>query len=455
MILTKKQTTALDLLEDDRTNEVLYGGAAGGGKSLLGCVWQIQQRIKYPGSRGLIGRAEMKTLKETTLQTFFEVAKMQGLKHGAHFLLTSANHATHPNCITFKNGSFIFLKDLKYYPTDPDYTSLGSLEITDAFIEECGEINFKAKEIVSSRIRYRLDEFGLVPKLLMTANPAKNWLYSTFYVPYRDGRLPDYQRFVAAKAGENPYLSSHYIQNLSRLDATTRERLLEGNWEYDDDPLALIEYDAIMDLFTNDYIRPDETDKRLICDVAMYGSDLFRVGVFYGNVLVEHAAMAKSGGRQVVGKIKEMQTKHNIRAGRVLYDADGVGAFIGGGGGFITGAIAFHGGAAAVKRENEQTEYANLKSQCGFLLAEKINEGLMWAAAVKSETDKEMLADELAQIKRDKIATDGKLRLMPKEQIIKNIGRSPDFSDLFLMNQWFDLQQATARRFRRRVSAIG
>ena len=50
--LTKKQTLALDLLEDKSTNEVLYSGAAGGAKSFLGCYWQIKNRLKYPGSRG-------------------------------------------------------------------------------------------------------------------------------------------------------------------------------------------------------------------------------------------------------------------------------------------------------------------------------------------------------------------------------------------------------------------
>lgn len=71
MKLTIRQTQALDFLEDKKTTEVGYGGGAGGGKSILGCYWQIKNRLKYPGTRGLIGRASLKTLKETTLQSFF------------------------------------------------------------------------------------------------------------------------------------------------------------------------------------------------------------------------------------------------------------------------------------------------------------------------------------------------------------------------------------------------
>jgi hypothetical protein len=85
MELSIKQTVALDLLEDKTTNEILFGGGAGGGKTALGCYWQLKQRLKYPNTRGLIGRAVLKTLKETTLVSFFQVAKMQGLESGKHY----------------------------------------------------------------------------------------------------------------------------------------------------------------------------------------------------------------------------------------------------------------------------------------------------------------------------------------------------------------------------------
>ena len=86
MKLSIKQTIALDYLEDDTTKEVGYGGGAGGGKSILGCYWQLKNRLKYPDTRGLIGRASLKTLKETTLQSFFFVANAQGLKKRRYYL---------------------------------------------------------------------------------------------------------------------------------------------------------------------------------------------------------------------------------------------------------------------------------------------------------------------------------------------------------------------------------
>lgn len=148
MKLNIKQTEALDFLEDDKTEEVLFGGAAGPGKSSLGCYWQIKRRLKYPGTRGFIGRAKFNTLLETTLKTFFEIAEKQGLKRGNHFDLTGSWDKENKNCIIFKNGSLIFLRDLFQYPSDPEFDELGSLEITDAFIDECSQVVRKAKGIL-------------------------------------------------------------------------------------------------------------------------------------------------------------------------------------------------------------------------------------------------------------------------------------------------------------------
>jgi len=125
---------------------------AGSGKSLLGCYWAIKMCIKYPGVRGLIGRAQLKALKETTFLTFLEVAKMQGIEQGKHFVV---NNQT--NIVYFKNGSMIFLKDLAYYPSDAMFDRFGSLEITFAFLDEIAQIPELCWTTIKSRIRYKLE----------------------------------------------------------------------------------------------------------------------------------------------------------------------------------------------------------------------------------------------------------------------------------------------------------
>lgn len=438
--LFEKQAEALHCLTDHSTKELLYGGGAGGGKSWLGCVWLLWMCLSYPGTRYFIGRKHLTEIRQSTIVTFQKVCKRYGIP--AEMWKYNDNSVT----ITFENGSVIKGLELSHKPGDKDFDTFGSMEFTSGWIEEAGGVPVKAYEVLRSRIgRHLNDKYKILAKIFITANPARNWLYSIFYLPYRNGVLQDTRRFIQALAIHNTKRESGYLEQLEGLTGETRARLLLGDWEYEDDPLSLIEFDAIADLFTNSYLRPDNLKRRLVCDVAMHGADLFRLGVFYGDVLMEHRFMPKSGGAQVIKAIKDLQAKHTIRAAHTIYDADGVGAFIGKQGGFLPGAVAFHGNAAPITAKGEKSKFANLKAQCGFALAEKINEGGMWAKAVTKEEDREMLSEELAQIKKAKGQGDDKLRLRRKEDVIQDLGRSPDFADLFLMKQYFDISEAVLK----------
>ncbi|RZJ99401.1 MAG: hypothetical protein EOO43_26435, partial [Flavobacterium sp.] len=223
MVLTLKQTLALDILEDSFTTEVIYGGSAGGGKSYLGVLWCILSALKYEGTRWLIGRSKLKELKSTTLNSFFDVCKLQGLKPIQHYTYNQQS-----GIIKFNNGSEIILMDLFSYPSDPNFDKLGGLEITGAFIDECNQVAKKAWQIVKSRIRYKLNEFGLIPKLLGTCNPSKNWVYNDFYKPSIDDSLEPYRAFLAALPTDNPHLSKEYLKSLNDLDNASKQRLLYG-----------------------------------------------------------------------------------------------------------------------------------------------------------------------------------------------------------------------------------
>jgi hypothetical protein len=424
--LSKKQTIAIDYLEDDVTQELLFGGSAGGGKSFLGCYWQLKQRLKYPGTRGLIGRSKLKTLKETTLQSFFKVCKVQGVKPNVHFKYNSQS-----GVITFFNGSEILLKDLFSYPSDPNFDELGSLEITDAFIDEANQISSKAKQIVRSRIRHNLKENGLTPKLLMTCNPAKNWTYSEFYKPSLSGMLPDNKKFIQSLVTDNPDIDPSYIDNLKQLDRVSRERLLYGNWDYDDDPSALCDHDAITDIFTNDQAK--RGGKYISADLAMQGRDKFIAGSWDGLVCTIEIDQDKSTGRSIELSLKQLKTDKGVGNSNIVADSDGLGNYIES---YVTNIKAFHGN----KKANDD-QYANIKSECGFKLAELINQRKM--KIVCTPEQQELITKEISIcLKRDKIDADNqKKRLISKEKMKDLLGNSPDYMDMLIMRMIFEVKK--------------
>ncbi|KAB7730149.1 hypothetical protein F5984_13280 [Rudanella paleaurantiibacter] len=436
--LTHKQDQAYDYLMDGHTTEILFGGGAGGGKSAFGCVWLIQCCQLYPGTRWLMGRSELKILKETTLNTFFEVAGRFGFRGGGiHY-----NYNQQSGTIRWSNGSEILLKDLKLYPSDPNFDSLGSLEITGGFIDECNQITEKAWNIVKSRIRYKLDEFGLIPKLLGSCNPAKTFVYARFYKPHRERTLPPERAFIQALVTDNPHISKHYIANLNTLDKASKARLLDGDWEYDDDPSALIAYDAIVGLW--DAGTLSTTPTHITCDVARFGSDFTVIAVWADWDIVEWHTMPKSAVTETAAKINELLQKHGLTPKRVVADEDGVG-------GGVVDLVRCHGFINNARPMEERVpiegkktlNYANLKSQCYFKLADRINRGAIRVApGCMSVEQKERLIEELEQVKKKDIEKDGKQTVVPKEEVSAILGRSPDFSDCMMMREYFELKPA-------------
>jgi hypothetical protein len=432
--LSPKQKEAFEILFDDKTTELLYGGGAGGGKSYLGCAWLILMCLFYPGSRWLMGRAILKTLKESTLLTFFRICKDNGIKKGKHY-----NYNQIEGLIKFANGSEIYLKDLYAYPSDPEFDELGSTEFTGAFIDEASQITQKAYLIVMSRLRYKLDDFGLIPKLLIATNPTKNFLYSEFYKPYKDDKLQKYRKFVTALVQDNPYISKHYVDNLHKLDRISQERLLYGNWEYDDDPAKLFDYEAILDIFTNEP-RQEKEERFLTVDVARYGSDNTVIIVWNGLFIEKIQNYQKQGLKETRQIIESICKEHQIMRHNVVVDEDGVG------GGLVDEISGINGFVNNSKPREPlikglTANYSNLKSQCYFYLAEMVNAGKIGCSQIDPEIRNKIITD-LEQIKRHKPDSDGKLQVTPKEIIKENIGRSPDFGDAMMMRMFFVLNKA-------------
>jgi len=427
---TRTQSLALKYLLDNTTNDILFGGAAGGGKSYMGCSWLIIMCIKYPNTRYLMGRSKLDNLKKTTLNTFFEVCGQWNIKSGKHFNFNAGS-----NIIKFYNGSEIMLKDLFHYPADPNYDSLGSLEITGAFIDEANQITEKAKNIVNSRIRYKLDTYGLIPKLLLTCNPSKNWTYTQYYRPAKEGKIEPHKKFIQSLVDDNPYISRHYKGQLEKLDEISKQRLLFGNWEYNAGEDNLCNYDAIISLFTQKGL---EGDKYITCDVARFGTDKTVIMYWEGLTIKKIKTYGKSSITDVTNEIKRLQQNEGVRLSNIILDEDGVG----GGAVDILRCKGFQNNGRPLNKEN----YQNIKTQCYYKLADMINKGQI-GIETNDITQKNYIIEELEQVRSKDMDKDNKLQIIPKDVTKSILGRSPDYSDAMMMRMYYEIDANFGKYF--------
>lgn len=421
-----KQSLCLDLLYDQVTKYPLFGGGAGGGKSWMGCEWIAAMCLNFPGVRYFMGREELSRLKDTTVKTFFKMSKH-------HKIVDTFRYYEHYSSIRFHNGSEVSLLNLKYEPSDPMFERYGSTEFTGGFIEEAGEVHFNAFDVLKSRVGRQMNEQYNIPrKILLTCNPKKNWLYHTFYKPWKDHQLEAGYAFIQSLAIENNKIDKGYLEALDEIKNTTQKmRLKYGEWDYEDDPLSLVEYDNLVNIFSNEFVPAGK--RYITADVARFGSDKIIIRIWDGLRVIKRIQREKLKITETAAVIKELAREYRVPMSQVMVDEDGVG------GGVVD--ICGCKGFVALSRPLHNANFDMLKSQCGYRLAELINNNEIYEPC-EDPALKERLIEELEQLKRKSEGSDKKQAIMPKEKIKDLIGRSPDDLDTFIMRAWFEVKPA-------------
>lgn len=420
---TDKQKLALKYLTDHTTSYVGYGGGAGGGKTFLGIHWMAQLGYYAPETKYFIGRDRLKDTRESVLHSWRKYCNTIGFQDWKY----------KDNAIEFANGSLIEFIDLTFQPNaDPLYDRFGSKEYTCGWMEEAAPVNFKAFDVLKSRVgRWMNDELNIKSKILCTFNPSKTWVDSTFYRPFANDTQDATTKFIPALFSDNEYLPKEYVENLKNIkDKSTRERLLFGNFDYDDDPSALIDYELISAIWSN---VKTTGEMYIVADIARYGSDKAVITVWNGYTIIDYVVFNTSSTVDIQNAINVLRIKHSVRLSNVIVDEDGVG-------GGVKDSLGCKGFVNNSKAQNKQ--YYNLKTQCGYILADMIKK-IRFDSDV-SQNDKDAIEQELGQLKTYEADKDGRLRILPKEKIKENIGRSPDWLDCFIMRMYFELKEFKA-----------
>jgi phage terminase large subunit len=446
---TKKQELAWDKWMDDTTRFIVFGGGAGGGKSWVGCEMILTGCYFYPGSSWFLARNELKRLMNTTYKTWLKVCKHHKIPD------TDWKLDGQYNVIKFNNGSEVHLLDVSYKPTDPLYERFGSYEFTGGFGDEINEWEFDAYDVLKSRIgrnnKFETKEgtIEVPPKFFGACNPAKNWVYQEFYKPWRDNTMPPEKAFIQSLYSDNPHTAEMYGEQLASIkNVINRQRLMQGLWEYTDDISSLVTYTTLSDMFGN---APQTTGTMYaVFDVSRGGNDKAIANIFDGWHSIERVEVPKTDDPQELREsVREILVSRKIAYRNALYDDNGIGWALGGG--ELKGMRQFVGSRSPlptkvqiqIKKKNrldpngEKPNFNNLKSQCGFYLANKVNNH---EVSVTDKNDKDIIIEDLTALLVEKdIEKEGKQQLRPKEDVKEDLGRSPDHGDTFIMRAWFDL----------------
>lgn len=420
-----KQALAAEYWIDNVTTDLAYGGSKGSAKSYTGCSLIFGDALIYPETHYFIARKKLNDLRKFTIPSIHEVFQDWSIDKRYY------NYNGQDNYFELYNGSKVFMLDAKFLPSDPHYMRFGSMQMTRGWIEEAGEFELEAKNNLAASIgRWKNDKYNLKGKLLQTCNPSKNYLYPDYYKKNKEGTLEPWKKFIQALPQDNKRLDAGYLENLNNiLSPNEKERLLFGNWEYEDDPLKLFsDYDKILELFTNEFIKGNDK-KYLTADIAYEGSDLFVIGIWNGLVLEKIDALDKCDETQVSKRIHDLRIAHNVPLGNVIYDADGLKTFVRQSAktGTLLGAVQFHNNGKAIGGEN----YYNLKAQCFFKLSDMVSENKIY---IREKLYRKQIIEELEQIKK-RIRNDDNepIRLESKANLKLRLGRSPDFADMLMM----------------------
>lgn len=215
---TPKQRAFL-LMNDAK--EILYGGAAGGGKSVAQLMAALQY-VDVPGYSAILFR---KTYADLSLPGALIDMSKQWLMPFVES--KEVRWSEKEKRYEFPSGASL---SFGYLESANDCYRYQGAEFQYIGMDEVTHIDPSNYRYLFSRLR-KPKSLQVPLRFRATANPGGafgEYYYQRFFVEGKDvGRI-----FIGAGIDDNPYLDAEaYKESLAELDPIERERLLNGNWE--------------------------------------------------------------------------------------------------------------------------------------------------------------------------------------------------------------------------------
>ena len=266
-------------------------------------------------------------------------------------------------------------------------------------------------------------------KLIGNFGGISNWVHKLKEKAQTDSEY-QYFKITCWDAVAEGILSRDEVEQAKRdLPEKIFKELYEAEASESEGQLILNE--SISKIFSNVHLTGGV--KYITGDIARLGNDKTVAFVWDGLKVIEIAEMQVSKVNESVDLINSLKIKHNVNLQNIIVDEDGVG----GGVKDYLRCQGFVNNSKPLKVKGQQENFANLKSQCYYHLAQCINRNEIYAKCTPEQ--ERFLTEELEWVRLAKTLDATKIAIMSKDDIKKQIGRSPDYSDALMMRMYWEI----------------
>ena len=444
--LTPRQTMAMDFLQSAEVSEVLAGGGKGGGKSVFACYYALEyaQRIiadckidkiaKYPYVIGWFGRVRAIDFSMTTLATWKKFIPDYFYKYNEKYNLLTLFGRVQYQCGGMDNQE--------------DVRKFNSAEYGVVIVDQAEEMSRdQAAMLRGTQGRAKINGVTLPIKALYTANPGECFLKDDFN-PHNDPniKVEPYRKFVQALAADNTFIDS------KRYSA----QLIEA-WKHHPDILRAYVYGDWSATAGGGFLIDRETCARMVSlNLPISREFVWGSGdpAWLGEKTDEIVDYIFTDNRTLDASFKYSQETTATAADWIILlkrykgNAQGIDC-IGVGAGVTSDCralvdekkIKIHALNSSrscddfqpvTPNEQPKVQFLNERAEQYWLAIEEIKEG-KWVLPNDPE-----LINQLCSVKYE--IRNGKVRIEPKADIKKRIGRSPDRADAFVQGIWMKVK---------------
>lgn len=250
---------------------ILYGGAAGGGKSVFLVNEMLALMLEFPRNIGFIGRFEASTFMDTTYIELEEYMPWELVRH-------HSKDTQKGRYFEFYNGSRLYYGGLRASSGDENrqVTRIKGRKYGAIAWDEATEFPEDIFMHMAVRLRHQVRDGGKIKrpryKFLLTCNPGPGWLKQRFV----DQQLENHA-FIRSLPTDNPCLPPDYITTLESMFAGSAggqvmiDKYIYGLWDLPTTDLVLFSEPDVVAAMLRD-VDPGSII-HLGVDVARSGTD--------------------------------------------------------------------------------------------------------------------------------------------------------------------------------------